>query len=106
MLGIGERETEVIETMRALRGRGVDFLTLGQYLQPSPSHLQVQEFITPEVFGAYERRAEEMGFRYVASGPLVRSSYRAGELFVRSLVRERADAAAREAQDRGDLSVP
>lgn len=87
MLGLGERPDEVTAAMRALRDHGVDFLTLGQYLQPTQGHLPVREFVTPEVFDAYRREGEALGFRYVASGPLVRSSYRAGELFVRSLIR-------------------
>ncbi len=86
MLGLGERGDEVTAAMRALRRHGADFLTLGQYLQPTPSHLAVREFVSPEVFDAYRDEAEAMGFRYVASGPLVRSSYRAGELFIRTLI--------------------
>ena len=89
MLGVGEREDEVIAAMRDLRGGGVDFLTLGQYLQPTPRHLDVEEYVSPERFDALGERAERLGFRYVASGPLVRSSYRAGEFFVSSLVRSR-----------------
>ncbi|HUK66759.1 MAG TPA: lipoyl synthase [Anaeromyxobacteraceae bacterium] len=83
MLGLGEREEEVLETMRDLRRAGVDILTLGQYLRPSAWHLPVLEWITPDRFRAYRRLGEAEGFRYVASGPLVRSSYRAGELFVK-----------------------
>lgn len=77
MLGLGESHEEVIETMQDLRSVGVDILTLGQYLQPTPKHLPVAEFITPERFEAYEKMGLEMGFRYVESGPLVRSSYHA-----------------------------
>jgi len=87
MLGLGERAAEVDAAMRALRGRDVDFLTLGQYLQPSAAHLPVHEYVTPQRFDDYRRRGERLGFRYVASGPLVRSSYRAGELFIKSLLR-------------------
>lgn len=94
MLGVGERPDEVRAAMRALRGRGVDFLTLGQYLQPTPAHLPVREFVDPQVFDAYRRDGEDMGFRYVAAGPLVRSSYRAGELFIRTLVRSTGDRRA------------
>jgi lipoic acid synthetase len=74
MLGLGESEEEIIETMTDLRSVGVDILTLGQYLQPTPKHLPVQEFITPERFDKYGQLGKEMGFRYVESGPLVRSS--------------------------------
>ena len=77
MLGLGETEEEVIETMEDLRSVQVDILTLGQYLQPTPKHLPVQEFITPEQFEKYKELGLKMGFRYVESGPLVRSSYHA-----------------------------
>ena len=77
MLGLGETQEEVIETMQDLRSVEVDILTLGQYLQPSPKHLPVEEFITPERFEEYRILGLEMGFRYVESGPLVRSSYHA-----------------------------
>lgn len=77
MLGLGESEDEVIETMDDLRSVGVDILTLGQYLQPTPKHLPVAEFITPEKFAEYKELGLQKGFRYVESGPLVRSSYHA-----------------------------
>jgi lipoic acid synthetase len=77
MLGLGESEEEVIETMQDLRSVQVDILTLGQYLQPTPKHLPVAEFITPEKFQEYKELGMKMGFRYVESGPLVRSSYHA-----------------------------
>jgi lipoic acid synthetase len=77
MLGLGESEEEVIETMQDLRSVHVDILTLGQYLQPTPKHLPVAEFITPEKFQEYKELGMKMGFRYVESGPLVRSSYHA-----------------------------
>lgn len=77
MLGLGESEEEVVETMEDLRNVNVDILTLGQYLQPTPKHLPVSQFITPESFLKYKELGLKMGFRYVESGPLVRSSYRA-----------------------------
>ena len=77
MLGLGETEEEVIQTMRDLRDQNVDIVTIGQYLQPSKKHLPVKEFITPEQFEKYEKMGKEMGFRHVESGPLVRSSYHA-----------------------------
>jgi lipoyl synthase len=77
MLGLGETHEEVIETMEDLRSVNVDILTLGQYLQPTIKHLPVAEFITPERFEEYRVLGLEMGFRYVESGPLVRSSYHA-----------------------------
>ena len=77
MLGLGETEEEVIQTMRDLRDQDVDIVTIGQYLQPSKKHLPVKEFINPEQFEKYEKLGKEMGFRHVESGPLVRSSYHA-----------------------------
>ena len=89
MLGLGESHDEVLETMHDLRDAGVDILTLGQYLRPSAWHLPVQEFVPPERFDAYRREAEAMGFLYAAAGPLVRSSYRAGEFFLENVLRGR-----------------
>jgi lipoic acid synthetase len=77
MLGLGEMEEEVIQTMKDLRTNNVDIVTIGQYLQPSKKHLPVKEFITPEQFKKYEAIGLEMGFRHVESGALVRSSYKA-----------------------------
>ena len=77
MLGLGEEEQEVLETLRDLRKASVDIVTIGQYLQPSKKHLPVQSFITPETFKKYETFALDAGFRHVESGPLVRSSYKA-----------------------------
>ncbi|MDG1332135.1 MAG: lipoyl synthase [Crocinitomicaceae bacterium] len=77
MLGLGETREEVIETMEDLRSVDVDVLTLGQYLQPTTKHLPIDEFVTPEQFAEYKELGLKMGFRYVESGPLVRSSYRA-----------------------------
>ena len=96
MVGLGETAGEVRETMLDLRAAGVEVLTLGQYLRPSAWHLPVVEFVTPEAFAAYERTGRELGFRYVASGPLVRSSYRAGELFLKGMIEKRAPVAAAE----------
>ncbi len=77
MLGLGETEEEVIESLKDLREAKVDIITLGQYLQPTPKHLPVQEFVRPEQFEKYKEIGLDMGFRYVESGPLVRSSYHA-----------------------------
>lgn len=77
MLGLGEKHHEIIESMADLRSVDVDILTLGQYLQPTSKHLPIIEFVTPEKFNEYKALGMEMGFRYVESGPLVRSSYRA-----------------------------
>ncbi len=86
MLGLGETEDEVIETMQDLRSVGVDILTLGQYLQPTPKHLPVVEFIEPSQFEKYRVLGLEMGFRFVESGPLVRSSYHAEKHLFDSVV--------------------
>ncbi|MDA0793945.1 MAG: lipoyl synthase [Bacteroidetes bacterium] len=77
MLGLGEKEEEVMEALHDLRKRKVDVVTMGQYLQPSKKHLPVQEFITPDRFKKLEAFALDLGFRHVESGPLVRSSYKA-----------------------------
>lgn len=77
MLGLGETEKEVVESLEDLRAADVDIVTLGQYLQPTPKHLPVQEYVTPEQFKKYKEIGLELGFKYVESGPLVRSSYHA-----------------------------
>jgi len=77
MLGLGETDEEIIEVLKDLRAHGVDMLTLGQYLQPSAHHLSVQRYVSPQGFDELGRVARELGFRHVASGPLVRSSYHA-----------------------------
>ena len=77
MLGLGEREEEVLETLNDLREAKVDVVTIGQYLQPSKKHLPVHSFVTPDQFKMYETYALDLGFRHVESGPLVRSSYKA-----------------------------
>ena len=87
MLGLGESEEEVMQAVKALRSAQVDIITLGQYLQPTSRHLPVKEYITPEKFNSYKENAEKLGFNYVVAGPLVRSSYRAGELFIEKVVR-------------------
>jgi len=88
MVGLGEGEEEVRLAMVHLREAGVDFLTIGQYLRPSNRHLKVAEYVTPETFERYRRMGEKLGFKYVASGPLVRSSYKAGEYYIRSIVQQ------------------
>ncbi len=88
MLGVGEYDHEVYRTLSDLRAVGVDIVTFGQYLQPSRSHLEVFEYVHPDVFDVWKAVAEEeFGFLYCASGPMVRSSFRAGELFVEALIR-------------------
>jgi lipoic acid synthetase len=90
MVGLGETEAEVVAAMEALRAVGVDFLTVGQYLRPTEKHARLVEYVTPEQFARYEQLGLGLGFAYVASGPLVRSSYKAGEFFIRDyLLRHR-----------------
>ncbi|MBE3573062.1 MAG: lipoyl synthase [Moorella humiferrea] len=79
MVGLGETADEVLQVMADLRAVGCDILTIGQYLRPSPRHLEIKEFITPETFAWYAEKGREMGFLYVASAPFVRSSYHAAE---------------------------
>ncbi|MDX9787331.1 MAG: lipoyl synthase [Desulfobacterales bacterium] len=81
MLGLGETESEILETLSDLRKAGCRFLTLGQYLQPSKNHLPVDRYVHPEEFDTWEKAAREMGFERVASGPFVRSSYHAADLY-------------------------
>lgn len=80
MLGLGETEEQVIDTLKRLREVDCDMVTLGQYLQPSKAHIDVKEYITPEQFDKYKEIAENLGFKRVSSGPLVRSSYHASDL--------------------------
>lgn len=89
MLGLGENESDLVETMKDLREVNVDILTLGQYLRPSKGHVPVAEYVSPEQFDYYKGVAQDLGFLYVASGPFVRSSYRAGEFFVEALLRKK-----------------
>ena len=88
MLGLGEKDEEILQTLKDLRAVGCDVVTFGQYLQPTTKHLKVQEFVTPEKFNEWQKISEDMGFLYVASGPLVRSSYRAGEFFLEGMIRK------------------
>jgi lipoic acid synthetase len=79
MVGLGETDEEILAVMRDLRAHDVDMLTIGQYLQPSPHHLPVERYVTPEVFRDYEEQAKQLGFRHAAIGALVRSSYHADQ---------------------------
>nr|XP_023903094.1 lipoyl synthase, mitochondrial [Quercus suber] len=86
MLGCGETPEQVVRTMEKVRAAGVDVMTFGQYMRPSKRHMPVSEYITPEAFEKYQTLGTEMGFRYVASGPMVRSSYKAGEFYIKSMI--------------------
>jgi len=89
MLGVGEYDHEVYQTLSDLREIGVDIVTFGQYLQPSRSHLEVFEYVHPDTFDVWKAVSEEeFGFLYCASGPMVRSSFKAGEFFVEALLGE------------------
>jgi lipoic acid synthetase len=88
MLGLGEREDEVIQSMKDLREINVDILAIGQYLRPSGWHLRVEEYVHPSTFEHYRELGESLGFRFVTAGPLVRTSYRAGEFFMENLIRK------------------
>lgn len=92
MLGLGETDEEILQTLKDLRSVDCDVVTFGQYLQPTASHLRVEEYVTPEKFQEWQKIAEGMGFLYVASGPLVRSSYRAGEFFMKGMVEKQRKA--------------
>lgn len=93
MLGLGETDEQVRATLQDLRSADVDVVTFGQYLQPTKKHLPVKEYVTPEKFEEWQVEAEGMGFLYVASGPLVRSSYKAGEFFLKNHLRQQQEAA-------------
>ena len=87
MLGLGETDDEVLQTMKDLRAIDVDVVTFGQYLRPTENHLSVVEYVKPEKFDYFRRIGEEMGFKYVASGPMVRSSYKAGEFYLEHMIK-------------------
>lgn len=86
MLGLGETEEEVIQAAKDLRSVGVDIVSMGQYLQPTTRHSPVKEYVSPEKFEWYKKRIENMGFAYAVAGPFIRSSYKAGELFIKNII--------------------
>jgi len=90
MLGLGELDKEVDATLDDLVEAGVDVVTFGQYLRPTRRHMSVQRYVTPKEFEQWQTVAEKKGFKFVASGPLVRSSYRAGELFLKGMLEGKA----------------
>ncbi|KUI55997.1 Lipoyl synthase, mitochondrial [Cytospora mali] len=105
MLGLGETDEELWETMRELRKVGVDVVTFGQYMRPTKRHLKVEKYVTPEEFALWGQRALDMGFLYCASGPLVRSSYKAGEAFIENVLKKRAGEKAALAARGMDAAV-
>lgn len=92
MMGLGEKRDEVLQALRDLRAVGCDVVTFGQYLQPTKRHLKVETFVTPDEFLEWKKTAEDLGFLYVASGPLVRSSYRAGEFFMKAMIARQTES--------------
>eukprot|EP00037_Helgoeca_nana_P014932 m.140178 g.140178 ORF g.140178 m.140178 type:complete len:391 (-) comp22783_c0_seq2:3193-4365(-) len=100
MLGLGEKDAEVLDALKTLRRRGVDVVTFGQYIQPTKKHKKVAEYVHPDKFEQWKKAADELGFLYCAAGPLVRSSYKAGEYFLKGVIekRRRAAVAASECQ--------
>ncbi len=90
MLGLGETEEQLWETLWELRNVDVDVVTFGQYMRPTKRHMPVHTYVTPTVFETWRQRALDMGFLYCASGPLVRSSYKAGEAFIENVIKKRA----------------
>jgi len=91
MVGFGEKNDEVIDAMKELRKIDVNVLMIGQYLRPSEKQAEVKEYVSPEIFKYYKDQAKELGFLYCAAGPFVRTSYRAGELFMKNILKRRKD---------------
>lgn len=89
MLGLGETESQLQDALRSLRAVNVDVVTFGQYMRPTKRHMAVHEYVKPDMFDMWKERALEMGFLYCASGPLVRSSYKAGEAFIENVLKKR-----------------
>lgn len=88
MVGLGEKPQEIVQAMADLRAVRVDFLTIGQYLRPTAWNLKVAEYVPPEQFAWYEEKGLELGFAYVAAGPYIRSSYKAGEFFIKTVLQK------------------
>lgn len=107
MLGLGETEEQMWDALKQLRKSEVDVVTFGQYMRPTKRHMPVHEYVTPDVFEMWRQRALDMGFLYCASGPLVRSSYKAGEAFIENVLKgrraKRGEVVAAEAM--GDLKA-
>ncbi|KZP12021.1 hypothetical protein FIBSPDRAFT_961710 [Athelia psychrophila] len=90
MLGVGEQEDQVLDALRELRNVDVDVVTFGQYMRPTKRHMKVDRYVEPAEFEKWKKVAEDMGFLYVASGPLVRSSYKAGEFYIENVLKGKA----------------
>ncbi|KAJ3212548.1 hypothetical protein HDU82_000487 [Entophlyctis luteolus] len=92
MLGLGETDEEVLHALKALRESDVDVVTFGQYMRPTKKHMKVEEYVHPSKFDEWGETAKGLGFKYVASGPLVRSSYKAGEFYIKNMLKEKLAA--------------
>ena len=99
MLGLGETDQQVEATLHELRKVDCDVVTFGQYMRPTKRHMKVEEYVVPEKFESWRKRALEMGFLYCASGPLVRSSYKAGEAFIENVLKKRRASVTAVAED-------
>jgi lipoic acid synthetase len=89
MLGLGETDEEVRQALKDLRAIDVDVITFGQYMRPTKKHMKVAEYVKPQKFDEWAEIARDMGFKYVASGPLVRSSYKAGEFYIQNILKQK-----------------
>ena len=105
MVGIGETDEEVLETMQDLRNNNVDVVTLGQYLRPTQKHAALDRYVTPEQFKKFEEFGKELGFMYVASGPLVRSSYHAAEAFLTAKIRPNTNNTVASSEAQAELEA-
>ncbi|KAG9241602.1 mitochondrial Lipoyl synthase [Calycina marina] len=105
MLGLGEQEDELWQILKDLRAVDVDVVTFGQYMRPTKRHMKVEEYVKPEIFEMWRQRALDLGFLYCASGPLVRSSYKAGESFIENVLKKRKVATLLSDEATGDLKV-
>ncbi|KAF1983874.1 Lipoic acid synthetase-like protein [Aulographum hederae CBS 113979] len=108
MLGLGETEDQLWHALKELRKNDVDVVTFGQYMRPTKRHMKVEEYVHPDVFELWRQRALDMGFLYCASGPLVRSSYKAGEAFIENVLKKRAAARSHAGlpEVAGDMANP
>ncbi|RJE24844.1 hypothetical protein PHISCL_02798 [Aspergillus sclerotialis] len=105
MLGLGENDDQLWDALRQLRAVNVDVVTFGQYMRPTKRHMAVQEYVTPDRFELWRQRALDMGFLYCASGPLVRSSYKAGEAFIENVLKKRRAGSATAGQTVSEQTV-
>lgn len=106
MLGVGENEDQVLDALKDLRKVDVDVVTFGQYMRPTKRHMKVDRYVDPAEFDRWKKVAEDMGFLYVASGPLVRSSYKAGEYFIENVLRGKANPVSGSVPSTTDSSLP